>query len=56
MDLHKLRHTILDDNRFAIDPITTMQARRALDAWYMGLASEEMTKDKLVKLKVLSEV
>jgi hypothetical protein len=54
--LYKLRQTILEDDKFVLDPITTMQAKMYLEAWYDGMYTEHGCVERLVKIGVIDDV
>lgn len=55
-NLYKLRQTILEDDKYILDPITTMRAKMYLEAWYDGMMTESGCVERLVKIGVIDDV
>ena len=54
-DLYKLRATVHDHPKCLIDPITSLEACKILEKWYIGQISESAAVVKLTKLGIIDE-
>ena len=54
-NLYELREYISHNDKFLVDPITAVRAKRVLNDWYRGRSTAQYCVNKLVEWGVLEE-